>query len=211
MTLEQAMAIIARVQQALASNGFSVGAWGPCGDGIDGRWGPDSRAGWGAAISAYGYEPTQTTALLATLGVSDVDATAFQTAVNVWNAWRRTQEIGSVAYEVAANRALASATGITPETCAGAPPSTEEEPAAELYYPPQPAAEGGVPWWLWLVLALVLAGAAGGGLWYWSKYKKSRRRKKKKKSLNGFSHQSTTGTEVTDEEFGGEDEDDEVD
>jgi hypothetical protein len=213
MTLEQAMAIIARAQQALISQGFSVGAWGPCKDGVDGRWGQDSRTGWGEAMTAYGYEPAQTTALLATLGVSEFDGSTLQRAINTWNSWRRTQEVGSVAYEVAATRALAEATGITQETCGAAPPAPEPsaEPTTDMYYPPQPPKEG-VAWWLWLLLGLVVAAAVGGGIWGWSKYKKKGRRKKKKKSLNGFSSNTIeAGTEVTDAEFGGDDEVDDDD
>jgi hypothetical protein len=210
MTLEQAMAIVARVQQALVANGFSIGAWGPCKDGIDGRWGPDSRAGWGEAMSAYGYEPAQTTALLATLGVSEVDGSTFQQAVSAWNAWRRSQEVGSVAYEVSATRAFSEATGITTETC-GAAPEPSAEPTPDVYYP-QPLAKEGVPWWLWLLLGLVVAAAVGGGIWGWSKYKKKGRRKKKKKGLNGFSSKRIeAGTEVTDAEFGGDDDPDDDD
>lgn len=206
MTLEQAMAMIARVQQALVGNGFSVGAWGPCGDGVDGRWGPDTRAGWGEAMTAYGYAPAQTTALLATLGVSEFSGTDLQTAINTWNSWRSKQAVGSVAYEVAASRAFEAATGITSETCAGAPaPESSMEPTPDVYYPQPLAQKGGVPWWLWLILGLVVAAAAGGGIWYWSKYKK-RRRRKKKKGLNGYK-KIEAGTEVTDAEFGGDDDD----
>lgn len=216
MTLEQAIAIIARVQQALVSQGFSVGGWGPCKDGIDGRWGADSRAGWGEAMAAYGYKPTQTTALLATLGVSEVDGATFQVAVNAWNAWRRNQDIGSVAYEVAAMRALADATGITAETCgAAAPPAPDPsaEPTPDVYSPHEIApTKEGIPVWLWLLLGLVVAAAAGGGIWAWTKYKKKGRRKKKKGGLNGFSSkQIEAGTEVTDAEFGGDDEVDDDD
>lgn len=205
MTLEQAMGIIARTQQALVANGFSVGAWGPCGDGIDGRWGPDTRTGWGEAIAAFGYKASQTTAVLATLGVSEFDGTTLQTAINQWNAWRRTQEVGSAEYEAAANAALAAATGITAATCPGREiPVPSATPTTDLYHA-QPE-RGGVPWWLWLLLGLVLAGALGGGIWYWSKYKRTGRRKKKS-SLNGYSKKFKAGTEVTDGEFGEDDDD----
>ena len=206
MTLEQAMAIIARTQQALVAQGFSVGAWGPCKNGIDGRWGPDSRAGWGEAMVAYGYKPAQTTALLATLGISEFDGSTFQQAINAWNAWRNTQTPGSVAYEVAALRALDAATGITAETCGGAPvPEDAVEPVPDVYSPHIEPTKEGIPVWLWVLLGLVLAAATGGGIWYWTKYKKKGRRKKKNKGLNGYK-KIEAGTEVTDAEFGSEDE-----
>lgn len=210
MTLEQAMAIIATAQQALVANGFPVGTWGPCKDGIDGRWGPDTRHGWGAAISAYGLEPSQTTALLATLGVSEFDGQTLQNAINVWNNWRAKQTVGSVAYEVAATKAFTNATGISAETCGGATPTPEPSMDAvpDVYHAQPMAQEAGIPWWLWLVLGLVVAGAVGGGIWYLTKYKKGRR-KKKKKGLNGYK-KIEAGTEVTDEDFSGDVDDDEV-
>lgn len=205
MTLEQAMGIIARVQTALIVNGYDIGSWGPCGDGIDGRWGPDSREGWGAAMSNAGLTPTQTTELLRRLGVTEFDGMTFQTAVTAWNQWRSQQDVGSEAYDAAANAALEAATGLNPSTCPGAMTTTEppaaEQPPADLYHA-EPK-KSGLPWWGWLIIGLGVAGAAGGGIWWYTQYYKKRKRRKTS-GMNGYGkdEEVSGGDEILEEDFG---------
>lgn len=198
MTIVQAMAIIAEVQAALVEAGYSVGAWGPCGDGIDGRWGEDSQAGFSAFKLANGMTPIQVQPALDALQVP-VSAMTFQEAVNAWNKWRSEAITKGRAYDAQANALLAEATGITAATCAQMQPTGEQqEPPPDLAYVPPPAPSTGWPWWLWLLVGLGGAGIVGGGIYAAHKYSK----KKGKKGLNGYG--KSTGTDIGDEEFGGE-------
>jgi len=205
--LVDAMKIIAAVQDQLGAAGFPCGAWGPCKDGIDGRWGQDSQAAYTAFKLSKGLTPQQSQEPLEALGVP-VSAMEFQTAVGVWNNWRNKHQVGSRAYEEAANLALEQATGITAATCAGAEPAGDNGTGGEdqgngsdLALPPTTASTGW-PWWLWLILGLGVAGAAGGGIWAYYKYGK----KRKPKSLSGFG--KAEGAEIGEEEFGSDKSDD---
>lgn len=206
MTLVDAMRIIAEVQAALVDAGVSVGAWGPCGDGIDGRWGSDSNAGFSAFKLANGLTPIQVQPALDALGVP-VSAMDFQTAVSLWNNWRTDNINKGRAYDAQANALLAEATGITAATCPQqqqeTPVGQEEPPPADLAYVPPATPKTGWPWWLWLVLGLGTAGAVTGGIWAYHKYGK---KGKKAASYSGLGR--SQGTEIGDEEFGGGDADD---
>lgn len=209
MDLVQAMGIVARAQQALVAAGYDIGTWGPCQDGIDGRWGPDTREGWGKALADAGLAAKDGTQLLRALGITEYDGMTLQTAITTWNQWRGQQDIGSQAYEDAANAALAAATGITTQSCPEPSQSqggTIYQPPSkgdELYYAPPPEQKKGWPWWLWLIIGLTVAGAAGGGLWYWNQYsKKKKRRRRKKSGTSGYGN-AGSGTTITEEEMGG--------
>jgi len=204
MTLEQAMGIIARVQMALISHGYSIGSWGPCGDGLDGRWGPDTQEGWNAAMSNAGLPATSSGDLLAALSISEFDAMTLQTAITAWNQWRSQQDRSRMDYHTTANAALEAATGINESTCVGMEQADNGVPP-DLYSPPQE--KKGTLLWLWILLGVAGAIAAGGGVWYWTQYKK-RKKRKKRSGMNGYSggeqEDDSAGPEITEAEFSGQ-------
>ena len=212
ITLDEAMGRIAVVQAALVRVGFGLGAYGPCGDGVDGRWGQASRAGWDNYLMSIGLSAATPEALVQ-LGITDVTMEGFQEAITVWNQWRNSMissgtSPGTETYEATANAALAASTGITPETCPGMmPPPNGEVPAngvpngnGMVPATMAPTEEKPFPWWVLGVVAIAVVGG-GVAVWWFSKDRKGRtvRRASRATAMSGWGR----GPEVTDEELGG--------
>lgn len=155
MTIHEAMSMIANVQAALIQHGFAVGNYGPCGDGIDGRYGPSTRAGFANYAASIGlpFDKLPSDELLAALEAGPIPAAAFAEAVNVWNQFRA----ATPSYAAAADQTLCESTGVCGgETCPGAAP-----PGPVVPPPTGPVSEDEKPSkWPLIVLGIVGAGVA---------------------------------------------------
>jgi len=205
--LEEAMGRIATVQTALVSNGYNIGAWGPCGNGIDGRWGSDTQTGWLAYIQASG-QPDGTDQAIANLGVSGISMAGLQEAVTTWNRWRQAMAgagnaPGSAIYEQAALAALATATGITAQTC----PQLNGNGNGGAIVPTNggtmaPTQKKPFPWWILGMLAVAVT-AGGFAVWWFSKEDNKKGSRRVKRAAPAMAGWGSKGPEITDEELGG--------
>jgi len=209
MSIHEAMAFIANVQVALVQHGVSIGEKGPCGYGVDGRYGPETRAGFQAfaqsvGIAFDGQLPSDELLAALQLGVP-VTAAQFTEAVKLWNQLRAK----TPNYAVAADKVLCEAIGI----CAGTqcPPFTLAPPSGPSPDETQLAAGGGTgdgpPKWGWAVLAA--GGVAVLGFLGYQAYKWHADKKRKSGGSMAPGFAAWQGTEVRSQELGEDEEEDE--
>lgn len=192
MTVHDAMAMIANAQAALIQHGFPVGNYGPCGDGIDGRYGPATRAGFQSFASSIGqpFDKLPNDATLAALEAGAMPAAQFAEAVSMWNSFRS----GTANYSAAADQVLCESTGVCGgETCPGAapvPPPTG---------PAGPVEEDSVTWPFWLlgILGVGILGFIGYQAYEDHQEKKARGRTSR--SMAGYTGRKITGVELGEE------------
>ena len=220
-SLIAAMRNIGRVQAGLLGQGLSLGTFGPCGDGIDGRWGEVSRAAYGEYATATGLK-VGSDALIQSLGITDISAMTFQNSINAWNQWRNqwieAGLIDTADYHTAANAALASALPEVVEACIGAgvggesPPVAVTPPVADLSRmngngaPPAATTNGdgeseGIPWW---VFALIGVALVGGGIYAYIHYRGKGGRRARRSTKRAPALAAWGAPPIEDEELGDE-------
>lgn len=193
MNLPTAMAVIARFQEALLAGGANIGTYGPRADGVDGRYGPATRAGMdqlaqGGEVAPYGEDGKPTVEFCTAMGFNADDCTVLDQAIATWWSWRQ-QHKSDPDYQEQANAALCEG---YPEICAVAEDQMVPAPANGAMQ-----TAGGImswPWWAWLLILLGVGAVAGTGYLVYRKYFRKKRRRKLKTA-------PAFGTQVTEEEF----------
>lgn len=222
MDIQGAMAVIGHVQAALTQHGFPAGEWGPCGLGVDGRYGPDTRAALQAFAQQAGvpYSDPPSDALLGALALEPpVATTELAAAIYSWNHFRE----NNPNYNEEANVVICEVLGV----CGGdrcpewmlpepaEPPPGPSPNGGEMMPPPNGGMgttgkdEGGIPWWVWLILVggvLGVGGFIGYQAWKDYKGKKKGKRRSKRSTVEAPSYAALKGPEIEDEELGDGDE-----
>jgi hypothetical protein len=215
--LVAAMKIIARVQAGFVEQGVNIGTFGPCGDGIDGRWGEYSRAAYKEYADATGFK-VGSNDILQNLGITEINAMAFQNAITIWNQWRNqwvtAGAVDTVPYHEAANAALAQAVPDFVAACLGGVAGEEEVPANPQMSKMQGNGDmattngngkgEGLPWWLFVLIGVVVIGGGIAAYYFYGRSgKRGRRSSLKSPALAAWGSPSVEDEELGDEGYNG--------